>query len=204
MKKRQNSIYLYLTLGVVLCVAVSFYFLTDSFGSQKEKSLKETTRIGKTTFRLLDKGQCSSRCTDVSPCDNYYLFSAKTTDLNTLYQFMKEFNNPNGCPTWILFQTDTYVSANWKEIISGRPDNVSYPKTGFALGFDWQNSFTLTDLENGKANGKYRKYDSNGKLFIEQEIENNSYEGKRIVYYQKYKVEQLYKNNTLISEDTIK
>ncbi|GAA4439086.1 hypothetical protein GCM10023188_35140 [Pontibacter saemangeumensis] len=202
--KKTNNIYLYLTIGVVLLLVISFYYLTDFSTNWKQPAFQKDKQIGSTSFELLDYEQCSSQCTHVSPCENFYLVSVDVAEEQALYQFLKEFKPINGCSTRILFQIGNTTNKDWKAVITAKPNEVEFDENYLALSYIDISSFSIVDLANGKANGKFRKYGSDGKLFIEQELVNNISEGKRIVYHQDYRVEQVWKNNTLVSEDTIK
>ncbi|AKD03301.1 hypothetical protein POKO110462_22430 [Pontibacter korlensis] len=204
MKKKTNNTYLYLAIGVVLLIVISFYYLTDFSTYWKQPAVQTEKQIGNTTFVLLDYEQCPSQCTHMSPCENVYLYSVELAEEKTLYQFLKEFKPFNGCTSRILFQTGNTVSEGWRAAISAKPNEVKFNEAYFALSYNDNSGFSIVDLANGKANGKFKKYDSTGNLFIEQELVNNTSEGKRIVYHQDYRIEQVWQNNTLVSEDTIK
>mgnify|MGYP005751711529 CR=1 FL=1 len=205
MKKKTNNTFLYLAIGVVLLIIVSFYYLIGFSTYWKRPAVQDEKQIGNTDFVLLDYEQCSNQCTHVSTCENLYLFSVDLAEEKSLYQFLKEFKSINGCSTRILFQAGNTVSEGWKAVITAKPNEVEFNENHFALSYiDNRGGFSILDLANGKANGKFRKFDTTGNLFIEQELVNNTSEGKRIIYLQDYRIEQIWKNDTLVSEDTIK
>ncbi|QNF32841.1 hypothetical protein HUW51_08885 [Adhaeribacter swui] len=77
------------------------------------------------------------------------------------------------------------------------------PQNTFAHSYHQTSGFSLTDLSGGKINGLFRKFHSNGKLIIEQEIKDNIAAGKRKIHYPTFQVDQVWENDVLISTDTI-
>lgn len=204
MKRRANSIYIYITIGVILLTIISFHFLTNFSIYWRQAAVQKETFIGETRFKLLDYQISSSKCWHGHENDDFYLFSVSSTNKENILQFLKGFKPPNNCNTSILFQKGETIEENWKQAAYLNPLNIALPESSFAHGYYNSGSFSLTDLKNGKVDGKFQKFSADGKLFIEQEIKDNVNEGKRIVYEPNYRVEQVWKNNVLISADTIK
>ncbi|MFT2008242.1 hypothetical protein ACMA1I_06170 [Pontibacter sp. 13R65] len=204
MRRKPSNIYFYLTAGVLLLFILPYYYLCNILTFKKQGTVQEVTQIGNTTFKLLDHELCSVQCSDALHCENLYLYSVHSANDKAVLKFLKEFKPVNGCYATILLQSGNTASKDWKAIVSAKPDEVNFPKTAFALNYKDKSSLSTLDLVNGKANGMFRKYNSDGSLFIEQRIVNNVADEKRIVYYLNYKVVQEWKDNRLISEDTIK
>lgn len=204
MKRITNSFYVYLTIGVVLLTIISFHFLANFSTYWKQQAVQKETSIGETKFELLDYQISSSRCWHGHENEDFYLFSASSTSREDLILFLKEFKPPNSCNAWILFQKGEIIEENWKQAAYLKPSEIALPKNSFAHSYFQSCSFSLTDLKNGKVDGKFQKFSTDGKLFIEQEIKNNINEGRRIVYKDSFRIEQVWKNNILFSVDTIK
>ena len=201
---RTNSIYIYITIGVVLLPIISFHFLTNFSDYWKQPAVQKETFIGETRFELLDSQISSSRCWHGPEHEDFYLFSASSTNKGNIVHFLKGFKPPNSCNAWILFQKGEIIEENWKQAARLNPLEIALPKSSFAHSYFQSGSFSLTDLKNGKVDGKFQKFNAEGKLFIEQEIKSNINEGRRIVYNPSFRVEQVWNNNVLISVDTIK
>lgn len=204
MKMRTNSIYTYIIIGVVLLSIISFHFLTNFSTYWIEPAVQKETFIGETRFELIDSQRSSLRCWHGHENEDFYLFSASSTSKEDIIQFLKGFKPPNSCNAWILFQKGRKIEENWKQAAHLKPLEIALPQNSFAHSYFQSGSFSLTDLKNGKVDGKFQKFNADGKLFIEQEIKNNINEGRRIVYNPSFRVEQEWKNNALILVDTIK
>jgi hypothetical protein len=204
MKRKAIKTYFYLTAGMVLLILISFHYLTNFSTYWQQSALKKHTVINQVAFELLDYQQCPHRCHDALFCDNFYLLSVNSTDEKALFQLMKDFKPFNHCQTLILIQQGKIIDKKWKELISSPIGKASFPVQCKALCYWETGTFSITNLANGKANGKFKVYKSDGHLYIEQEIAHNKQDGKRTLYEATYRIEQVYRNDSLVSEETIK
>ncbi|WP_439880694.1 hypothetical protein ACSX1A_16245 [Pontibacter sp. MBLB2868] len=204
MFRNQTNLYIFLTVVILLLIVTSFHYLTNYTVFWSQPAVKKITQIDSTTFELLDYQQSPDRCWHGHENENLYLFYASTTDRKAIVQFLEDFKPSNNCHTLLFFQRDKMIEENWKEAVYLKSPNIVLPAHAFAFSFLEQGKYSLTDLANGKPNGKFTIYHPNKKLFIEADYVKGIAEGKRIVYHANYIVEQVWQNNELVSIDTIR
>ncbi|NDK54976.1 hypothetical protein [Pontibacter fetidus] len=202
--KNQTNLYIFLVVAVLLLIVSSFHYLTNYTVYWSQPAVKRLTQIGSTTFELLDYQQSPNRCWHGHENENLYLFYVSSTDRNSIIEFLENFKSLNYCYTLIFFQRDKVIEKNWKEAVYMKAPNIVPPARAFASSFYEQYSYSLADLVNRKPHGKFTVYHPRKELFIEMDYVNGVAEGKKIIYKDDYKIEEVWQNNELVAIDTIR
>lgn len=202
--KLQKNLYIFLTIAILLLIVSTFHELTNYNAFWSQPAVEEITQIDNTTFEVLEYRQSPDKCWHGHENDNLYLIYTSSTDRNSILEFLENFSPLNTCNTWILFQRDKVIEENWKEGMNTSNSNILPPARAFAMSFHQGDTYSLADLVNRKPHGKFTSYRLNKKLFMEMDYVNGVAEGKKIIYKNDFKIEQVWQNNELITVDTIR
>jgi hypothetical protein len=200
MKRKAVRVFSYYFIRITLLIVI--FSLLDPSVYWKQLPIDKKTTIHQTTFELLDFQQCDKQCTQVSLCRNLYLLSVNSFNDSSMWVFMKKLEPLNGCRTVLLIQKRNSIEPNWKQIFQVPLAKVDYPDHYIAICYLDVGRFIISNLANGKLNGKSGMYYLDGRLDFEEEWVNNKREGKRIIYGKETYI-QTWKDDQLISEYTI-